>query len=93
MNEENLFDKLCEKEVRCRYCHELMERDSLYNCKSCGSAYKEQHWYVEFKNSNMMNLCDYFEMNANPNEMSIEEAIKVINYELANRNINIEKNN
>ena len=88
MEEKSIWDILNKKEIRCRYCDTLMEMNAYgYNCpfNSCGSAYKEQHWYVKLKNGAIMNLWDYFEFHINPNELELNECMKIAEYELKNR--------
>lgn len=82
--DEEFWEALLSKEIRCRYCDELMDKDNGFSCKN-GDGYKEQDWYVKFKNGEIMNLWDYFEFNINPKEMSNYQSIRILNYELMNR--------
>ncbi|WP_312286702.1 hypothetical protein [Terrisporobacter sp.] len=76
---KEVFKLLDKKEVRCRHCNNLMEFDkNRYEC-DCGS-YKEQHYYVKFKNGHIYNLADY--LNENWEE---ENIIDIIEYELKDR--------
>jgi hypothetical protein len=82
--DEEFWNALLSKDIRCRYCQELMDKENGLSCKN-GDGYKEDHWYVTFKNGHIMNLWDYFDMNINSEEMSRYKAIKVLNYELQDR--------
>lgn len=81
---EEFWDALLSKEIRCRYCQELMDKANSFSCKN-GDGYREQDWCVNFKNGHIMNLWDYFDMNINPSEMSKYQAIQILNYELQDR--------
>ena len=82
--DDEVWEALLSKEVRCRYCDELMDKDKGVICKN-GDGYREQDWYVKFKNDEIMNLWDYFEFNINSNEMSNYQSIRILNYELKDR--------
>lgn len=87
MGEKSIWDVLNHKVIKCRYCNALMEMETHgYNCPSdeCGGAYKEQHWYVKFKNGAIMNLWDYFEFNI-PDEYDIEKCMEIAEYELKDK--------
>lgn len=81
---EEFWNALLSKNIRCRYCQELMDKVNSFSCKN-GDGYREQDWAVTFKNGHIMNLWDYFDMNINPEEMSRYKAIKILNYELQYR--------
>lgn len=81
---EEFWNALLSKNIRCRYCQELMDKPNSFSCKN-GDGYREQDWVVTFKNGHVMNLWDYFDMNINPKEMSRYKAIKILNYELQDR--------
>lgn len=87
--EKSIWDILNKKEIKCRYCHTLIDMENNgYNCpnEECGSAYKEQHWYAVFKRekNGIINLWDYFEFHI-PEDIELEEAMKIADYELKNR--------
>jgi len=85
--DDEVWEILLSKEVRCRYCNELMDKETGVSCKN-GDGYKEQDWYVVSKNNDIINLWDYFEFNINPKEMSNYQSIRILNYELKDRNKN-----
>ena len=81
---EEFWNALLSKDIRCRYCQELMDKANSFSCKN-GDGYREQDWFVKFNNGEIMNLWDYFDMNINPSEVSRYKAIKILNYELQDR--------
>jgi hypothetical protein len=81
---EELWNTLLSKEVRCRYCNELMYKSHSFNCKN-GDGYRQKDWYVKFENGNKMNLEDYIDMNKNLEKLSKDETVKLLGYELKDR--------
>lgn len=76
---ELVFKLLDKKEVRCRHCDSLIEfSKNNYSC-DCGS-YKEQHYYVKFKNGHIYNLMDYLSEN-----WEDDDIVNIIEYELKDR--------
>ncbi|WP_160684765.1 hypothetical protein [Clostridium sp. C2-6-12] len=82
--DDEVWEALLSKEIRCRYCEELMDKDRGVTCIN-GDGYREQDWYVKFKNGEIMNLWDYFEFNINCKEISNYQAIRILKYELMDR--------
>lgn len=82
--DDEVWEALLSKEVRCRHCNELMDNENGVSCKN-GDGYREQDWYVVSKNDDIINLWDYFEFNINDKEMSNYQSIRILNYELKDR--------
>ena len=82
-----LFEMLNKKEVRCRFCNELVTftEDSDYtDCDVCDTCLEWKHCYVRYKNGRTENLQDYL-CNIAFSDMSDEEALEKKESELADR--------
>ena len=79
---------LNKKEVRCRFCNELvtyMEDNYYSDCDVCDTCLEWKHCYVRYKNGRTENLQDYLLDRLYDDDMSNEEVLVLIESELADR--------
>ncbi len=84
----DLMEMLNKKEVRCRFCNELVTftEDSDYtDCDVCDTCLEWKHCYVRYKNGRTENLQDYLLDRLYDDDMTDEDVLEVIEFELADR--------